>query len=260
MKTTGLLLISITLIGTILISCSKVNDNAGKMARLTIRLTDATAEYEKINIDIVGVQAIINDNKIDLVALTGVYNLLDFVNGKDTIIVDQEIPAGMLSQVRLILGPDNSLLIAEDTYDLKTPSAQQSGLKLNIHQEFVPGIAYEYIIDFDAGKSIVKTGNGKFILKPVIKVLSEAVSGALEGVVSPVDARPLIYAISETKDTSSTFSDEITGNFMFRGLPGGTYILEFMPLVPFSDSILKDILVKTGSITRLDTLKFINQN
>ncbi len=44
---------------------------------------------------------------------------------------------------------------------MKTPSAQQSGLKLNVHEEFLQGVAYEYIIDFDAARSIVKTGNGQ---------------------------------------------------------------------------------------------------
>ena len=247
--------IILTLIATLLISCSKVIDDE-KMAKLTFLLTDAPAEFEKVNIDIVGIQAIINDSIIDLEVQTGIYNLLDFANGKDTLIVDQEVPAGKLSQVRLLLGEDNTLLIDNASFDLKTPSAQQSGLKLNIHQDFLPGVAYEYIIDFDAGKSIVKTGNGKFILKPVIKVFTEAVSGAIEGVISPVNARPWIYAISESYDTSSTFSDTISGRFMFKGLSDGKYNLEFKPLAPFSDSTLNDILVNTGTVTKLDTLKF----
>jgi len=234
-----------------------VDENDSKqMARLSFLLSDAPAEFEQVNIDIVGIQAIINDSIIDLEVQTGIYNLLDFVNGKDTLIVDQEVPSGKLSQIRLLLGENNSLLIDDDSFDLKTPSAQQSGLKLNIHQEFLPGVAYEYIIDFDAGKSIVKTGNGKFILKPVIKVFTEAVSGKIEGVVFPADARPWIYAISEFDDTSSTFSDTISGRFMFKGLSGGKYNLDFMPLAPFSDSTLNDILVETGTITKLDTLKF----
>ncbi len=247
------------IITALIIGCSKTSefdDGAAETARLTFRLTDAPGGYDEVNIDIVGVQAIINDSIIDLETNTGIYNLLDFANGKDTLLVDQEIPAGTLSQVRLILGENNSLLIDDSSVDLKTPGAQQSGLKLNIHQEFLPGIAYEYLIDFDAGKSIVKTGNGKYNLKPVIKVFTEAVSGIIEGVVSPVDARPVILAISASDDTSSSFADTLSGNFMFRGLPEGTYELQFMPLAPFSDSTLKDIMVERGKITSLDTLKF----
>lgn len=255
MKNITSTLTTIALIAALLTGCTKVSDNE-KTTKLTFHLTDAPAAFDEVNIDIVGVQVIVNDSIINLDAKTGIYNLLDFVNGKDTIIVDQEVPFGMLSQVRLILGENNDLVTDDNTYDLKTPSAQQSGLKLNVHQELLPGVAYEYIIDFDAGKSIVKTGNGKYILKPVIKVFSEAVSGSIEGVIFPVDARPLIYAISGSKDTSSTFSDTISGKFMFRGLSEGTFDLEFLPLAPYNDSTLKDILVNTGSVTKLDTLKF----
>lgn len=241
------------------VSCKKegVNDlNSGTgSARIVFRLTDAPALYDKVNIDIVGAKAIVNDSIIDLKVKAGVYNLLDFTNGKDTVIVDQEIPSGELSQIRLILGDNNALMIGKDSYDMKTPSAQQSGLKLNVHADFLQGVAYEYIIDFDAARSIVKTGNGKFILKPVLKVFTKAVSGALEGVVSPAKAKPLIYAINAQSDSVSTSADTISGNFKFRGLAAGTYKLYFEPITKYKDSTLLNILVKTAVITKVDTMK-----
>jgi hypothetical protein len=255
MKRKVSILALLTLVGTFLISCSKQGDNT-RLSKLTINLTDAPASFDAVNIDVIGLQVIINDSIIDLETQTGVYNLLDLVNGKDTLIVDQEVPFGMLSQVRLLLGDNNSIVTDGDSYDLKTPSAQQSGLKLNVHQDFVPGIAYEYTIDFDAGKSIVQTGKGEYILKPVLKVFSEAVSGAINGIIFPANARPLIMAISESNDTSSTFSDTLTGKFMFKGLSKGIYNIDFKPLAPFSDTTLHNISVTTGSVTSLDTLKF----
>lgn len=239
------------------ISCKKesTNNNNGT-ARVIFRLTDAPGPYDKVNINIVGAQAIINDSIINLDVKAGVYNLLDFVNGKDTLIVDQEIPSGELSQIRLILGNDNTLDIEKESYDLKTPSAQQSGLKLNVHAIFLQGIAYEYVIDFDAARSIVKTGNGKFILKPVMNVFTKAVSGAIKGVVLPAAAKPLIYAISPQLDTVSTFADPGSGSFMFRGLGAGTYNLKFLPEAPYSDTTLHNVVVTTNMVTKLDTLKF----
>jgi len=240
-----------------LVSCNKesITDNNQGPSRITFRLTDAPAVYDKVFIDVVGAQVIINDTIIDLEVNAGIYNLLDFVNGKDTILVDQMIPAGELSQIRLILGENNSLLIGPDSHDLFTPSAQQSGLKLNVHTRITPGLSYEYIIDFDAARSIVATGSGKFILKPVLKVFSKVVSGAIEGVVSPVDARPLIYAVSSQLDSVSAYADTITGRFMFRGLSEGNYDLSFLPQSPYSDTTLMDIEVNTGMVTKLDTLK-----
>lgn len=237
--------------------CRKDNNDFGDgTSLLAFRLVDAPGPYDEVNVNIIGMQAIINDSIVDLEVNEGVYNLLDFVNGKDTLLVEEQVPSGRLSQVRLILGPDNSLVIGDDTYELKTPSAQQSGLKLNVHAEFLQGVAYEYVIDFDAARSVVETGSGKFILKPVLRVFTNSVSGAIKGIVSPVASRPLIHAISEAKDTASALADPLTGRFMFRGLPAGKYKVSFLPQDPFRDTLLTGIEVRNGAITSLDTLKF----
>jgi hypothetical protein len=251
MKKLTFIIIALT---SALISCE--NDPYNGSARLKFSLTDAPALYDKVLIEITGAQAIINDSIIDLDVKTGIYNLLDFTNGKDTIIVDQEIPEGQLSQIRLILGDNNTVVTGTNEYNMKTPSAQQSGLKLNVHEVFRQGIAYEYSIDFDAARSIVKTGNGKFILKPVIKVFTKSVSGSIKGVVKPASAKPVIYAISAQLDSVSTFADTVSGNFMFMGLTGGTYKLSFEPVSPYKDTVLVNIGVVTGQVTKLDTLKF----
>ncbi len=242
---------------TALISCQKDNltENTAS-SRIIFKLTDAPAAYDKVFIDIVGARVIINDSIIDLNVNTGIYNLLDFVNGKDTVLVDQEIPSGKLSQIRLILGDNNSLMIGNESFDLKTPSAQQSGLKLNVHEDFVQGIGYEYTIDFDASRSIVQTGNGKFILKPVLKVFTKSISGAIAGIVSPANANPLIYAISSQLDTVSTLTDTISGCFKFSGLSEDIYKLNFLPADTYRDTTIENISVTIGMVTRLDTIKF----
>jgi hypothetical protein len=251
-------ILPILVITVAMLSCTdeSINDNNNGSARLSFRLTDAPAAYDEINIDIIAAEAIVNDSTINLDVNAGIYNLLDFVNGKDTLIVDQEVPAGKLSQIRLILGDNNTIVVNSKSSDLKTPSAQQSGLKLKVHEEFLQGVAYEYVIDFDAARSIVETGNGKFILKPVLKVFTKSVSGAVIGVVSPAKAKPLIYAISAQLDSVSAHSDTISGKFMFNGLAEGTYKLNFLPQSPYKDTTLMNISVKTGLVTKLDTLKF----
>lgn len=252
------LIVILVLLGITLFSCRKetISDNNKGLATLTFRLTDAPAAYSKVNINIIGAQAIIDDSIITLNVKAGIYNLLDFVNGKDTVIVNQQIPSGTLSQIRLILGDNNTIMSGSMSHDLTTPSAQQSGLKLNVHADFLQGIAYEYVIDFDAARSIVTTGSGKYILKPVLKVFTKAVSGAVQGVVFPAKAKPVIYAISALKDTVSTMADTLSGKFMVRGLAAGTYKLSFDPVTPFRDTTLQNIIISSGTITKLDTLKF----
>ena len=255
MKTKISILAVMVMVSLVFASCTKNHDNVG-YSKLTFNLTDDTGPYDEVNIDVVGLQVIVNDSIYDMETQAGVYNLLDLVNGKDTMIVDGQVPSGMLSQVRLILGENNTLVIGTDNFDLKTPSAQQSGLKLNVHQEIFSGVAYEYTIDFDAGRSVVLTGKGQYILKPVLKVFSDAVSGAIKGVVSPADADAQIFAISESNDTVSTFSDTLSGQYMFKGLQDGSYSLDFKPVAPYSDTTLTDIIVRTGSVTTVDSVKF----
>jgi hypothetical protein len=255
-KTTKRILIALLFAPFVFSACNSLNNKSDDTSHIRILLTDAAGDYQEVNIDVQAVEVIINDSIIELETNQGVYNLLDFVNGKDTILVSDEIPSGMLSQVRLILGENNSIMAGSKVYGMKTPSAQQSGLKFNVHQDVTPGDTYSFVIDFDAARSVVRTGNEKYILKPVIRVFTEVLSGSIEGVVQPPEARPVVDAISPDDDTSSVFSDTVNGQFMIRGLLPGYYDLEFHPDTGFADTSVVDVEVIAGEITRLDTLWF----
>lgn len=101
----------------------------------------------------------------------GIYNLMDVDTDATIVLVhDTLMPHGDVEQYRLILGPNNTIDIGGTIYPLKVPSAEQSGLKINIddHINFTHGI--EVVLAFDPYHSIVEQGNGGYILKPVIKV------------------------------------------------------------------------------------------
>lgn len=101
------------------------------------------------------------------------------------------LAAGHYTQVRLVLVDNNGnsptanwvVLEGQDPgiignrIPLVTPSAVQSGIKL-IHQFDVgSGQRVDLVLDFDACRSIVRTGNGKYLLKPVIKVVPFVLNG-----------------------------------------------------------------------------------
>ena len=231
--------------------CSEVKET--EKADLQFWLTDMPGEYQQVNIDVQQVNVILNDSLIELATNQGIYNLLDFVNGKDTLIVDDEVTSGFISQIRLVLGNDNTLMVDSVLHELKTPSAQQSGLKFNVHNEIMPGESYAYVIDFVVEKSVVKKGNGTYSLKPVIRVFTEALTGSIQGVVNPADARSLVRAVNDS-DTSSTFADTVSGEFMLRGLAEASYNVEFFPEGGYSDTLLQDIQVLAGQSAVLDTM------
>jgi len=240
-------------------SCDK-NDSDSENARLTVYLTDAPASYEAVFVDIQGIEVNYSGDAESgweslPVAHPGVYNLLDFQNGLDTMLVSHSIPAGTLSQIRLVLGDDNQVKIDGTTYLLETPSAQQSGLKLNIHANLVAGVDYKLWIDFDARKSIVATGNDKYLLKPVIRTYTKAESGSIQGIVLPAATVNMVYAIQDTDTLGSARPDLVSGMFLIAGLPGGTYMVAIDGGLALPDKIIPDVNVSVGASADLGTIE-----
>ncbi len=238
-------------------ACTK-DDSLGT-AKLQVRLTDAPGDYEAVNVDIQRVEVNAGtDESSGWTSLKGirpgVYDLLKLTNGLDTLLASDELPAGKIAQIRLVLGEKNTLQVKGQTVALKTPSAQQSGLKLNVNTTLTEGITYTILLDFDASRSIVKAGNsGNYNLKPVIRSVVEAQSGAIKGSVSPVIASPAVYAIAGT-DTVGTYANA-TGGFLLKGLKPGTYRVVLQPKEGYQEKIIESVTVTLGSVSMLETIQ-----
>lgn len=240
-----------------LLACSK--DDSSGMARIQVRLTDDPADYDEVNIDVRDVQVNPDNDDEGWISLEGVqpdiYNLLELTNGIDAILADSELPAGRLTQLRLILGGNNTVVIGNRTEDLKTPSGQQSGLKVNIQENLEEGVTYTILLDFDAAKSVVEAGNsGQFLLKPVIRAITEAASGSIRGTLLPAGVQAVISA-ENGNDSYSTFADE-NGRFLIRGLPPGTYTVRIEPDSEsgLMEKTFMDVEVVLGEVTDLGTI------
>ena len=244
-----------------LLSCNEKAVTENAKANLQIRLTDDPAGYGAVNIDIVDIQYNYTTDSTSGWASVpgakkGVYNLLELVNDKDTLLADAEIPTGRLQQLRLVLGTNNTIVVNGLQTDLQTPSAQQSGLKLNIQQDIVNGVLYKLVLDFDVARSVVKAGNsGKYLLKPVIRTVLVAQGGSLSGVVTPANFPTAVLLIQNTDTPATTFTST-TGNYSIKGVKGGTYDIHFLPTdTSYDKSVKNGILVTDGKVTRVDTVK-----
>ena len=249
---------------TVLNSCKKNGTSDGN-ARLQVYLTDDPGDYEAVYIDVKDVQInLTGDSSGGWQSLqsvkASVYDLLKLVNDDDTLLTDSYIPSGRLHQLRLVLGTENYVKLegTTDLIKLETPSAQQSGLKLNIQQDILDGILYTITLDFDVAKSIVKTGNNKYILKPTIRTILNAAGGSIKGVVMPKTFQSAVYAVQGVDTVASTFTDP-DGGYLLRGLAAGTYGVFYKPSdVTYKDSLRTNISVSTEAITLVDTT-FLHQ-
>ena len=242
----------------VIISCKK-NGTDGK-ARLQVYLTDAPGDYQAVYLDVKDVQInVTGDTTNGWQSLQGVnagsYDLLKLVNDDDTILADADIPTGRLHQIRLVLGTENYVKIegTSQLIKLETPSAQQSGLKLNVQYDVTNERLYTIILDFDVARSIVRTGNNKYLLKPAIRAILNAVGGTLKGVVMPKDFQTAVYAIQGVDTIATTFTGS-TGGYIIKGLPAGNSNVFYRPSdLNYHDSLRTGLSVLFNTTTKIDT-------
>lgn len=251
----------IIIIVAFLFSCTSDNQTA----RLKITLTDSPGDYEKVNVDIQSVQVsqseINNDADQDWITLSsntvGVINLLDYTNGKELTLTDGDFPAGRVAQIRLVLGTNNSISLDGNSLALIAPSSMQSGLKLQVNTNLTEGIIYKFRLDFDVSKSIVKTGKDEYILKPVVRIISDAQSGAIKGIINP-ESENVAILITDGSDNviASSFAPRGTADYLVSGIEPGAYDLIFDPgeNSAYKADTLHDILVSLGMINKENTV------
>ena len=164
-------------------------------------------------------------------------DLLTLTNGVLEELGQTSLPAGRYTQLRLVLAGNgasapwaNSVVPTGGTETaLTTPSAQQSGLKLNVQMDVAANQVADFVIDFDACKSVVKRGKSKeYNLKPVISVTP---------LVSDAGLRVVGYVGTAIANASTTVSvqqggvpvkatvPDATGRFVLYPVPVGSYDL-----------------------------------
>ena len=183
-----------------------------------------------------------------------IYNLLELVNGVMESLGTKELVAGKYTQVRLIIGEDipldqelNPAKNINDEYHtepnyvidqsdmvipLKIPSGFNTGIKLVHSFQVEPNSYTELILDFDAMRSIVETGNGKLILKPTIKIIDAVNYAEVSGKVSDKSGDLGGVRVSaQTYDTGSgviteqagTYTDDLLGYYRLPLEPDQSY-------------------------------------
>jgi len=185
------------------------------------------------------------------------------------------LAAGHYTQLRLVLVDNNGsqpsanwiVLAGQDPINnkipLETPSAIRSGIKL-IHQFTVnSGQRVDLLLDFDACHSIVKTGNGKYILKPVIKVIPYVLNGidgfvdkALLGNNVVVSAQVNGKIVRATVPNANPDPNPNRGKFFLSHLPAGADVKYDVVItaVDHATAVIAAVPVQTDtSITTIST-------
>lgn len=159
-------------------------------------------------------------------------DLLSLTNGVLFELGQLPLPVGKYTQLRLVLAENGSstplansvIPTGKNEVALKTPSGQQSGLKANANIDVAANQMADFVIDFDACKSVVKAGNsGQYLLKPVLSVVPRLVSGVLGYVdVGVVDPQTSVSLQQNGVIVKATVPDS-AGKFLLQPVPAGSY-------------------------------------
>lgn len=159
-------------------------------------------------------------------------DLVNLTNGQLQDLGNATVPAGSYHQIRLVLASTGNTVtpVGGTAQPLKTPSGQQSGLKIKADFDVAQNQTSDLLMDFDACKSIVLTGSGTYLLKPVVR-LTPKPAGSIQGFVNTsVTQGTATYTLGAVNVTAqqngsvvrSTIPDA-NGKFVLAYLPSGTY-------------------------------------
>jgi hypothetical protein len=170
-------------------------------------------------------------------------NLLDLRNGVTTLLVEAEVPAGTIDQLRLRVVDAGVTLTDGREFPLEVPSGETSGLKADADPPIVVagGLTADLLLDVDVSRSFLAVPAAPrrvddvrgFHFKPVVRVANLSESGSISGHVrsdaatgaNPSDDVPLAGAtvtamLGGTDYATATDPD---GFYRLMGLPPGTH-------------------------------------
>lgn len=268
MKNKKPLLLSALFITTIIIamvSCKKElsADNANTVpagkSELKIMLTDDPSQiFDSIFIDIQRVEVKVEDSTgaehWDTLSIrAGVYNILRFRNGLDTLLASGYVPNGEVEKIRITLGTNNYVVFNGVTTPLVLPGGlNQIIIKVDGDVDHLDRHHMRIWLDFD-GHGSIRFHNGKLELKLHINHFSHHSSGELEGKIKPSAAFPVVVKAVAGADTLTAIPEH-EGEFKIRGIKTSTVKLIITPSNGYKDSVINNISIRQGNETDLGTI------
>jgi hypothetical protein len=187
----------------------------------------------------------------------GVYNLLSLSNGTDTLLANGLTLSGRVNKIKLVLGDNNSVVIDSVSYPLSlwgsqhTVTLQVKGADID---ELTPA-ELQLWLDFDAGGSIVRVSNNRFVLKPKIKIFVPDLTASIKGKVLPREAKAVVSAVANG-DTLIAIPYHHNGEFKIRGLKGDSAIVFINATAGgYRDTTLTGVKLQSGKATDIGKIE-----
>lgn len=230
--------------------------NATSQNHLTVFLTDdQSLIFDSIFADIQMLEVKVEQQNgaehwDTLLIRPGIYNILKFRNGVDTLFGTGFIANGEIRKVRLTLGTRNAVVLNGVTFPLSLHN-NESQVVIDIpNTDRIDPAHFRLWLDFDGHGSVIEIRHHQFELSPRINSFSKAHSQELEGRVEPRDAQPVIVSVINGTDTTRAVT-EGNGQFKIRGLTATTVNIFIHPSNRYKNSLITNVVLRQGDDTKL---------
>lgn len=253
----------------LLAACGGGGGATGDMGTLKLGLTDAPAcgyDHVYVTIQKVGINQSATASDTDAgwtdITLNPAMrvDLLTLSNGVLADLGQMPLVPGHYAQLRLLLAANDSTNAtanavvtsgASAQIPLSTPSAVQSGIKLNADIDIAANQMADFVLDFNACKSVVRAGNsGQYVLKPVIAVTPNYVSGVAGYVDATVAVASTVSVQQGGVVVKSTVPDS-SGHFVLEPVAPGSYDL-VVTAPGHASSVVTGVTVSASTVTALN--------
>jgi hypothetical protein len=267
MRSLHLLLLATALAVAVLAGCGSDHGTNPGFGTVRISMTDAPGDYDAVNVVVREVHIHPAGDGEDAGWLTvrppadTTIDLLSLTNGGFVTLGSDQVPAGTYDQVRLVLGNGSTIVVGGTESPLTVPSGMQSGIKVKGTFTVPAGGSVDVGLDFDAAHSIHRTGNGRWMMNPVIRLVvlsgSGPGSGAIAGQLDPATDATVYATIGA--DTIASTTPVSDGHFKLSALPPGTYAVGIDIVSGYRDTTLTGVGVAAGDTTQLGIITLTPQ-
>jgi hypothetical protein len=237
-----------------ILSCSKSSESeSDSEGELYIKLVDAPAKYQQLNINILNVAihrvgaswSSVSSN------IDGPINLLSLRNGKSKLLLLEKVNVGEYDQIKLRFGycyviDENERQIPLTFYTPELEHVLSYGFKV------LAGEKVQLSFDFDAYLSVSES----YSFKPVIRVENTQFCGWIAGSIVDTNHNAVPATISTWTgiDSVSTYNDTTEyGSFQLSDLPENLYSVTIVPFdtISFYQKRIDSLVVVRQTLTNL---------